>query len=222
KKAAAAKALEWVKDGMTIGLGTGSTAYHAIEGLAGKMALGLKFTTVSSSLASESLAKGMGIPTSDPFSISHIDLAIDGADEVDDHGFLIKGGGGALTREKILSYNSSVFIVIVDSSKQVQQIGSFPLPVEVVPFASQLTAANLEKLGCVASLRQRGGLPFVTDNGNHILDCSFGNIAAPFVLAQEISRIPGVVEHGLFMPHPQQVVIIGSGDGSVIVRKKNA
>jgi ribose 5-phosphate isomerase A len=218
KQVAAYKAVEAVQAGMTVGLGTGSTAYFAIERLGALVRNGLQLQAVGSSLKTESLAREAGIPIVDFAEVRHIDLYIDGADEVDENFNLVKGGGGALVREKIVAFNSDTFIVIVDSSKQVQTLGAFPLPVEVVPFAANLTLRHLEKMGGKAALRQKEGRTFVSDNGNFIVDVQFGVIQDPVALNVAINVIPGVVESGLFPGTMVQRVLVGYDDGRVDVR----
>ncbi|MFE5317844.1 ribose-5-phosphate isomerase RpiA [Paenibacillus sp. NPDC056579] len=214
KKLASDKAIEYVTDGMIVGLGTGSTAYWAIEALAKRVREGLNIRAVASSNHSEQLAKQGGIPLV-PFSdIQLIDVTIDGADEVDSQLNLIKGGGGALLREKILAANSKTFIVIVDESKKVEHLGHFPLPVEIVPFAESLTIRQIQQLDCTTTIRTVEGKPFVTDNGNLIVDCEFGKILDPIELHKRLNLIPGVVENGLF-PLMASKVIVGHLDGSV-------
>lgn len=216
KQAAAYKAVEAVKDGMTIGLGTGTTAYFAIEKLGMMVRDGLQLKAVGSSVATGDLARKAGITIVDFADVSRIDLYIDGADEVDADFNLIKGGGGALVREKIVSFNSAVFVVIVDSSKRVQTLGAFPLPVEVVPFAVNLTMQHLEKFGR-AVLRQKEGTNFISDNGNFIVDVHLGTIADPVALNAAINVIPGVVESGLFDGALVRRLIVGHTDGRVEV-----
>ena len=217
KKTAAYKAIEAVEPGMVVGLGTGTTAYFAIEGLGERIKKGLQLKAVCSSVATEDLARKAGIEIV-PFEIiSGIDLYIDGADEVDVHFNLIKGGGGALVREKIVAFNSKQFSVIVDNSKRVEALGRFPLPVEVVPFAVTLTMQHLEKLGGVATLRQRDGKTFISDNGNFIVDIQFGKIENGVALNAAINQIPGVVESGFFPAAMVSRVIVGYDDGRVDV-----
>lgn len=214
KRAAAELAVEMLQDGMTVGLGTGSTVYHSIQAIGRKVSDGLSIKAVATSVHSEQLARQLGI-TIIPFSdIGEIDVTIDGADEVDPDWNLIKGGGGALLREKIVADASKRLIVIVDESKVVRQLGRFPLPVEVVPFGFELTERKLRELGCEPKLRTADSQPYITDNGNYIMDCEFGSIAKPALLAEALHRIPGVVEHGLFIRMAAQV-IVGRPDGSV-------
>ncbi|WP_341277790.1 ribose-5-phosphate isomerase RpiA [Paenibacillus sp. FSL H8-0537] len=220
KQLAAEKAVQLVQDGMLIGLGTGTTAYWAILKLAQRMKLeGLDIKAVASSKQSEDLAAEYGIPLVPLAEITAIDLTIDGADEVDGELHLIKGGGGALLREKILAAHSRAFIVIVDESKKVSQLGHFPLPVEVVPFASNLTLQKLRELGCTAELRASADGIFVTDNGNYIADCRFGNIASPAELHDQLNAIPGVVENGLFISMASQVIVgFNTGETEILTR----
>jgi ribose 5-phosphate isomerase A len=214
KQVAAEKAVEFVEDGMIVGLGTGSTAFWATQEIAQRISEGLKIQAVASSASTEALAGQLGIPLV-PFStIDHIDITIDGADEVDDQLNLIKGGGGALLREKILARNSSRFYVVVDDSKRVHRLGRFSLPVEIVPFASNLTILQLQELNCEPVVRMVKGSEFITDNGNLIVDCSFKEILNPGELQQQINLIPGVVENGLFVGMPTAVVV-GYGDGTI-------
>jgi ribose 5-phosphate isomerase A len=215
KQAAAYKAVEAVQDRMVVGLGTGTTAYFAIERLGEMVRSGLHIKAVGSSKATEDLARKSGIEIVDFAAIRSVDLYIDGADEVDAHFNLIKGGGGALVREKIVAFNSKQFVVIVDSSKRVQTLGKFPLPVEVVPFATNLTMQHLEKLGGNAVLRQREGKPFISDNSNFIVDVQFAKIENPLALNAAINVIPGVVESGLFAGTMVHSVLVGNEDGNV-------
>ncbi|MDF2644829.1 MAG: ribose 5-phosphate isomerase [Paenibacillus sp.] len=213
KKLAAEKAVEFIEDGMVVGLGTGSTAYWAIKKIAQRIQEGLRIHAVASSRDSEELANKLGIPIV-PFSeIEWIDITIDGADEVDTHLNLIKGGGGALVREKILAINSKRFFVIVDESKQVEHLGQFPLPVEIVPFAANLTMNKLKELGCSTRIRMSNNEAYFTDNGNIIVDCNFEKIVKPIEINKQINLIPGVVDNGLFTRMVSSLVI-GYNDGS--------
>ncbi|CAN7189291.1 ribose-5-phosphate isomerase RpiA [Paenibacillus sp. LjRoot56] len=214
KKAAAEQAVAEIREGMIVGLGTGSTAYWAIQGLGARVQNGLHIQAVATSVASENLAKELGIPLIPFADISEIDVTIDGADEVDSAWHLIKGGGGALLREKIVAFSSRKLIIVVDESKVVAQLGAFPLPVEVVKFGYELTIRKLRALGCKPKVRAADRQPFVTDNGNYIIDCDFGSIPNPAELHQAINGIPGVVENGLFIGMASQV-IVGYKDGSV-------
>jgi ribose 5-phosphate isomerase A len=206
KRAAAARALECVRDGMRIGLGTGSTAKHFVALLGERVRAGLKVEGVPTSEATRLQAEQAGIALTSLDLTPRLDLTVDGADEIDDRLRLIKGGGGALLREKIVAAASDHMIVIADQSKRVDMLGRFPLPIEVVPFglgATQRTvAAAAERLALSCAIRLRtidGGRPFVTDGGHFILDAAFGRIPEPERLADALARIPGVVEHGLFL-----------------------
>jgi ribose 5-phosphate isomerase A len=206
KVAAALRALDLVQDGMRLGLGSGSTAARFVEALAPKVALGLQVICVPTSEATRALAERLRIPLTTLDETPHLNLTVDGADEIDDQLRLIKGGGGALLREKIVATASDRMVVIADASKVVATLGKFPLPVEVVRFGLKATLRLVEAMaaeaGCQGeiSLRQASnGEPFVTDQGNVILDCAFGHIPEPEVLAFALKRVPGVVEHGLFL-----------------------
>lgn len=214
KQAAAFKAVSYIEDGMVVGLGTGSTAYWAIHYVAERVAQGLKIVSVATSEETARIATEKGITISSLDSVDYIDIDIDGADETDPHRNLIKGGGGALLREKIVAAASKRFIVIADESKMVDVLGKFSLPVEVLIFGWQHTAKHLAKLKCEISLRKKNDAVFVTDNGNYILDCNFQTIPDPATLQQKINAIPGVVENGLFVGAAERV-IIGYNDGSV-------
>ncbi len=217
KQGAAEHAVQYVTDGMTVGLGTGSTSAFAIKEIGQKIQQGLNIKVVASSIQSEQLAKEVGI-TILPFSeINLIDIYIDGADEVDKDLNLIKGGGGALLREKILAFNSEQFVVIVDEHKLVELLGKFPLPVEVTPFALELTIRQLQKLGCTATVRQKDGKSYITDNKNFIIDCDFQKIEHVEKLHQLINAIPGVVENGLFLNNMVNKVIVGYQNGEIKV-----
>lgn len=214
KQLAAEKAVEYVQDGMKVGLGTGSTAYYAINKIGERVKDGLRITAVATSQASEDQARALGIPLVAFGDIDRLDLTIDGADELDGKLQLIKGGGGALLREKIVAMGSGRMIVIADESKAVDTLGKFPLPVEIVPFAWEWTVAALAKLGCKPELRRSGGELYRTDNGNYIADCHFEAIESAPELAASLQRIPGVVEHGLFIGIAS-LAIIGKKDGSI-------
>ncbi|WP_248923859.1 ribose-5-phosphate isomerase RpiA [Paenibacillus hamazuiensis] len=214
KKAAAEKAAEYVRDHMVVGLGTGSTSYWAIQKLGAKVKDGLNIRAVATSVSSENLAKELGIPLIPISEIEQIDITIDGADEVDGEWNLIKGGGGALLREKIIASFSKELMIIVDESKQVNRLGKFHLPVEIVRFGNEITLKQLRTLGCDPKIRIVDHKPFITDNGNYIADCDFGTIERPGQLHNAINMIPGVVENGLFIKMATKV-IVGFEDGSV-------
>ncbi len=216
KKAAADKALELVQDGMLIGLGSGSTARYFTEGVGRLVAEGMKVRGVPTSRATAELAAENRIPVVTEL-VGQIDLAVDGADEVDPALSLIKGRGGALFREKLVAAASRRFIVVVDESKVVKRLGAGVVPVEVLPFLWRTTADRLIALG--ATLRVRGGeeAPYVTDNGNLILDLTFdGGIADVPALADALKKTTGVVEHGLFVGMTD-TCIVGGPDGPLVV-----
>ncbi|MGQ9734050.1 MAG: ribose-5-phosphate isomerase RpiA [Candidatus Bipolaricaulia bacterium] len=207
KRLAGEQAVIHVEEGMTIGLGSGSTVYYAIQKLAKRVQAGLKVRCIPTSLKTAELAGSLGLPLTDFSEVTELDLVIDGADEVDPHCNLIKGGGGALLREKIVASSSRRVIIVVDETKLVDHLGAFPLPVEVLPFGWQGTLRKLEQLGCRAVRREQDGKPFLTDNGNYILDCHFEEIADPAKLEREIDLIPGVVESGLFIGLAERIIV---------------
>lgn len=209
KRAAAERAAGFVESGMVIGLGTGSTATFVIEHLAARVRQGLPIVAIPTSEHTAELARGLGIPLATFGDHRHIDLAIDGADEVERGSLdLIKGHGGALLREKIVAAASARFIVVVDDEKLVDRLGErIAVPVEVVQFGWQATASALEKLGGEPVLRQSEGRSFVTDGGNFILDCGFPPIAEPEQLERSINMTVGVVENGLFIGRTSAVVV---------------
>lgn len=200
---------------MLVGLGTGSTAYWAIQKIGERVEQGLKIRCVATSLQSEALAKSLNIPIVPFEEVDIIDITIDGADEADRNRNLIKGGGGALLREKIVAFNSKVFHVIVDESKLVGTLGAYPLPVEVVPFAVELTLKQLEKLGCKTTIRRSKDQNFITDNGNLIVDCDFRVIKDPAALDSQLKSIPGVAENGLFLNTMVSSIYVGYSNGMV-------
>ncbi len=200
KESAARASLRFVRDGNIVGLGTGSTAAYAVRFLGERVQAGLKIRGIPTSVQTKELAASLGIPLTTLNEFQQIDVTIDGADEFDPQLNLIKGGGGALLREKIIASASRQLVIIADSSKQVEVLGKFPLPVEVIPFAQPLVAKRIAALGATVKVRQdRNGNPFATDEGHCILDCSFGQIPDPPALARELKAMPGVVEHGLFI-----------------------
>jgi ribose 5-phosphate isomerase A len=207
KKAAAAQAIEsFLKDGMTIGLGSGTTSRWFVRILGERVAKGLQVIGVPSSKSTGQLAQEVGVQLADLNEVGQLDLTIDGADEIDGKGRMIKGGGANLLWEKIVACASKKMVCIVDESKLVERLGRFPLPVEVIPFAWRSTERHLRELleqegfGAV-QMDMRGGLekPLVTDSGHYLLDCHLGQIADPESLATKLKTIPGVVEHGLFI-----------------------
>jgi ribose 5-phosphate isomerase A len=219
KQAAARAAVELVESGQVVGLGSGSTAAHAIRFLAERVRDGLKMVGIPTSRRTQQLAEQLGIPLATLDQFPRIDIDIDGADEIDPHLNLIKGGGGAFLREKIIASVSRRFIVIADAAKKVPKLGKFPLPVEVVPFAQSLLKPQLEALGAQVKLREYAyGNPYVTDEGHHVLDCIFGEIGDPPALADKLRRMPGIVEHGLFIGMAEQA-LIGEGTSVIQLRK---
>lgn len=215
KQIAGERAADYVNDDMVVGLGTGSTAYFAIVRLADRIRReGLRIRCIPTSERSATLARELGIPLTSFAETLAVDVTIDGADEVDPAFNLVKGGGGALLREKFVASASRAELIIVDEGKLKQRLGAFPLPVEVVPFGWQLTQRRLQEIGCEAVFRSSDRGPFVTDNGNYILDCSFGAIDDPPALEREIVGTCGVVECGLFTGLATRI-IIGKSDGDV-------
>jgi ribose 5-phosphate isomerase A len=220
KQLAAEKAVSFLENGMTIGLGTGSTAYWAIEKIGEKVKNeGWKIKAIATSVRSEEQARGLGIPIVDFSTIQSIDVTIDGADETDENLQLIKGGGGALLREKIVATNSKQMIVVADESKWVRMLGRFPLPVEVVHFGWERTFDKLQLLGCEAKRRMNGTEPYLTDNGNYIVDCSFGEIRDAPALHESVNAITGVVDNGLFIRIASKLILgFNNGETRVISR----
>ena len=219
KKAAALAALELVRPGMRLGLGTGSTAKHFVDGLGAKVAAGLKVICVATSEATQAQALSLSIPMSTLDETPELDLTIDGADELDSALRLIKGGGAALLREKIVAAASKRMIVIADTGKQVETLGRFPLPIEVVPFGLEATrravAAAIAASGSSGELKLRkrpDGSALLTDGGHYILDAHLGRIELPEVLALALNQVPGVVEHGLFLGLAT-AAFLAAGDG---------
>jgi ribose 5-phosphate isomerase A len=219
KQAAARESLRFIRDGDIVGLGSGSTFHYVLQFLAERVVhSGLKILGIPTSIQTAKIATVLGIPLTTLDEHQEIDVDIDGADEIDPHLALIKGGGGAFLREKIVASAAKKLVVIGDSSKHVPMLGKFPLPVEVIPFAQALVAKEIRALGAVTSLRQNDrGEPLVTDEGHHILDCKFGQIPDPAGLARQLEEISGIVEHGLFVGMAN-VVLIGKNDGVIELR----
>ncbi len=214
KRAAALKAVEYVRDGMVVGLGTGSTAKHMVMALGEKVRSGMKLRGVPTSKETAALAREQGIALIDADNAWVIDVAIDGADQVDPAFNLIKGGGGALLKEKIVAASAKQFIVLVDQTKRVSVLGgSFPLPIEVIPFGWGSTAREIEALTkSPVALRERNGSPFHTEAGHVILDVHLARIDNPRELETALNLIPGVVETGLFVGRTD-LLIVGAAGG---------
>jgi ribose 5-phosphate isomerase A len=219
KEAAARASLQFVKSGQVVGLGTGSTAAHFIRLLGEQVKQGLSVRGIPTSVRSRELALSLGIPLTTLDETQEIAVTVDGADEVDPQLRLIKGGGGALLREKIVASATKTLVIVVDASKRVPVLGKFPLPVEVIKFAEALVAKRITALGAGVKLRTgEDGKPYLTDENNHILDCHFGQIRDADTLARELSAMPGVVEHGLFIGMAS-VVLVANGSEIVELRR---
>ncbi|EMA6342929.1 ribose 5-phosphate isomerase A [Bacillus cytotoxicus] len=215
KRLAGEYAVHFVQDGMKIGLGTGSTVYWAIQRLGQLVKEGLTIEAVPTSIETEKLATELSIPLRLDNTIDYLDLTIDGADEINPNLQLTKGGGGALFREKIVAASSRKLIIIADESKQVEELGTFPLPIEIIPFAYNQTEKKIQSLGCQTVLRMKNGVPFLTDNGNFILDCKFPNqITDPLEMNHRLKMITGVIETGLFINMVHKA-IIGTENGII-------
>src|ERR1700722_15640721 len=200
KEAAARASLQFIKDGQVVGLGTGSTAAYFIKLLAENVKKGLRIRGIPTSLRSQELAQSLGIPLTTLDKCQEIDVTVKGADEVDPQLRLIKGGGGAMLREKIVASATKQLVIVADASKRVPVLGRFPLPVEVIGFAQALVTKRITELGAAVSVRKDAdGKPFLTDENSHILDCRFEQIPDANGLARKLSDMPGVVEHGLFI-----------------------
>ncbi len=213
KELAARASLKYVRDGQIVGLGTGSTATIAIRLLGERVRAGLKIRGIPTSIASRDLAMQLGIPLITFEEAQQIDVTIDGADEFDPALNLIKGGGGAMLREKIVAFATKQFVIVTDSSKQVPALGRFPVPVEVIGFAEPLVAKKISELGAKVERRlDSSGKPYITDENHHILDCHFGQILDPATLGCTLSMMPGLVEHGLFVGMASVVVMAKAGE----------
>jgi ribose 5-phosphate isomerase A len=228
KQQAAERALTLVEDGMTLGLGTGSTAARFVDLVGQKVKAGLRVRCVPTSEATRVQAERLGIPLMTLDQQPFLDITVDGADELDGELRLIKGGGGALLIEKIVATASGRMVVIADASKQVETLGRFPLPVEIVRFGFGATRNMIEVLaadaGCRGEIKQRmrpDGQPFVTDSGNFILDCAFGRIEEPEALDEALKLIPGVVENGLFLGIADAAIVAGP-DGVAVLERDEA
>ncbi|ACU58260.1 ribose-5-phosphate isomerase RpiA [Chitinophaga pinensis] len=214
KKAAGEKAASLVQPGMLVGLGTGSTAYWAIEKIGQMVKEGLNIRAVATSVASEQQAIALGIPITSFSEIQQLDIDIDGADEISEDLQIIKGGGGALLREKIVAHASRRKVIVADERKYVKTLGKFPLPVEIIPFGWELVFKSIQALQGAPTLRTREDKPYITDNGNYILDCMFGAIEHPEQLHHQLKAMTGVVETGLFI-NLKPTVIIAYENGEV-------
>ncbi len=213
---AAEKAMDYVQNGMKLGLGTGSTAARFVDLVGAAVADGLEVLCVPTSVATRDQAAALNIPLTTLDETPHLDVTVDGADELDEMLRLVKGGGGALLREKIVATSSDKMVVIADNSKLVKTLGQFPLPVEVVQFGLKssldMMTALANRVGCTGELKQRmqaDGTPFITDNGNFIIDCHFGHIEKPEALSGAFTQVPGVVENGLFLGIADVAIIAG-------------
>jgi ribose 5-phosphate isomerase A len=220
KEAAARASLRFIQQGQIVGLGSGSTATRFIQLLGEEVRNGLRIRGIPTSVHSKELAESLGIPLTTLDECQEIAVTVDGADEVDPQLRLIKGGGGALLREKIVASATRQEVIVADASKQVTKLGKFPLPVEVIRFAQVLVSKRITALGARVELRTLpDGKPFVTDENNHILDCHFGEIEDPDRLARQLSEMPGVVEHGLFIGMAS-VVLVARGSEIVELRRQ--
>ncbi|SHK35972.1 ribose-5-phosphate isomerase [Maribacter aquivivus] len=219
KKVAALEAVKYIKSGMTVGLGTGSTAFYMIEAIGEMVQNGLELKAVATSDETEKLAKKMGIHVITLAEAKRLDVTIDGADEVDEDFQLIKGGGGALLREKIVAHNSDMNIIIADSSKSVSKLGKFKLPIETIPFATQLIIKELEGMKLAPVQRMRGTEDYKTDENNDIVDIDIWDTDIKLTdLEQQLKTIPGIVETGLFLT-TTNLVIIGKGEKAIIKKR---
>ena len=225
KKQAAEKAMEFVAPGMRLGLGTGSTSVFFVDCLGEAVKNGLEIVGVPTSEATRRQAEALGIKLATLDECPELDLTVDGADEIDPDLNLIKGGGGALMREKIVAASSKRLVVIADASKRVTRLGAFPLPLEVAPFGLESTKIRLRRvlaslgLSGDVDLRRRAGEIFVTDGGHYILDCALGAIPDPQRLAVALEALPGVVDHGLFIGLASAAVVAGASGVEVIGSK---
>ncbi|MFC5450591.1 ribose-5-phosphate isomerase RpiA [Paenibacillus aestuarii] len=216
KQLAGEKAVEFVKSGMILGLGTGSTVYFTIVKIGELVKNGLQIKAVSTSAATTHLAESLGIPLVSINEVESIDLTIDGADEVDKQFNAIKGGGGALFFEKVVALASKQVIWVVDSRKRVEQLGQFPLPVEVTKFGHTHVLSRLAALGLNPAVRKVDGQPYLTDSGNYIIDLHIGKIERPSELNDTLNAMTGVVEHGLFLKVAQTVIVGSNGAADVL------
>ena len=220
KKKLGYAAAEYVDNGMTIGAGTGTTAYWFLQALAAKIKNGLSVEAVPTSAQTARVLREQGVPLKELNEVDTIDLVIDGADEIDPAFNLIKGGGAAHLQEKMVAAASKKMLVLADESKLVSVLGAFPLPVEVIPYGSRQVARRInEKYGIEPRLRLKEGKPLVTDHGHHILDCPFGKIEHLHAVHAWLNQVPGVVENGLFLGYAT-ATLIGYKDGTLVYTEK--
>jgi ribose 5-phosphate isomerase A len=220
KKRAAERAVDFVRDGQLVGLGTGSTTVFVLQALGQRVREGMRVAGVATSIHTEVRAREYGIPLVDLNKVGKLDIAIDGADEIDDEFNMIKGGGGALTREKLVAVSATRRVIVVDEQKLVSQLGrDFAVPVEVLPFAWSLSLRLLKDMGCSPRLRERDGQAVATDNGNYILDCKFDGIDDVKDLETSIKLVPGVLESGLFVGICDVLVVGFAGHTEVRYRE---
>lgn len=221
KKLAGIKAAEFVKDGMVVGLGTGSTAYYFVEEIGRRIKEeGLQITAVTTSSSTSKQAEDLNIPLKSIDEVNEVDVTVDGADEVDGQYNGIKGGGGALLMEKVVATPSKEYIWVVDESKLVEKLGAFKLPVEVVQYGAEQVYRRFEIAGYKPSFREKAGQRFVTDMKNFIIDLDLGSIDDPIALGQELDHIVGVVEHGLFNQMVDKVIVAGQNGIQFLTSKK--
>ncbi|WP_057935922.1 ribose-5-phosphate isomerase RpiA [Algoriphagus resistens] len=222
KQLAASAAVAYIQDGQVIGLGTGSTANYAIREIGRLVQQGLQIRAIATSRKTQVLAESLHIPLIDSNGVDYIDLTIDGADEFNEDMVLIKGGGGALLREKIVASMTKKQIIIADSGKKVEQLGlNFKVPIEIIPFAGNYVINRLKEMGGIPSIRQLAGKTFVTDQGNWILDTDFGHIKDPRSLSQHLDEVVGLVCHGLFIDLTSQIIQGIDNSTQTIFRRSN-
>ena len=219
KVLAAKEAVKLIRDNQIVGLGTGSTAYYAIKEIGELVKNGLKIKAISTSDATKKIAEAFNIPLIDINAVDWIDITIDGADEFNTDLVLIKGGGGALLKEKIIARLTKVEIIIADSSKKVNLLGKFKLPLEVIPFASNYVLAQIKLMKGTGKIRIINDKPFITEQGNYIIDADFGLIENPNQLSEKLNEIEGIVAHGLFINLASKV-IMGYNDSVIIFGMK--
>jgi ribose 5-phosphate isomerase A len=219
RELAAKEAVKYIRDNQIVGLGTGGTASYAIRAIGELVKQGLRIQGIPTSDKTRELAESLNIPLVNINSVNAIDVTIDGADEFDENLVLIKGGGGALLREKIVASLTKDEIIIVDSLKKVAVLGKFKLPIEVIPFASSYVLSQVKLLNGAGKIRMAGNATFITDQGNHIIDADFGEISDPTSLSDKLNGITGVVEHGLFINLTSKV-IMGNENEVITFSKK--